>query len=532
MSYTLRYSDLTKDSTVTVPDMPPGINTVDTSLSLVGRGYPNYGEKIAENFLHLLENFAGPIPPENPIEGQLWYDTSDVSRKVLRVMDGTATATRWPSANGIYQQLTDPKDTASAGLKDGDIWVDTAAVQVKIYKNGIWTTVGPTIASGATKTGIEATTRETSTGTTSTVVLNYVDGVIVSIVSNDEFIPQPSIEGFNVIRPGVNIRPAEVDKDYRIWGDADRAFNLKIAGINYPGTEFLRKNDYSNRGQLIKGHLVFVQSNAALRDSNSINNGVVVDSGTGSEYIQFAKENNNGVIYNSINSGKLILRTNNSGSAFDAVSVGSTSIDINTTATFIKDVTVAGSISIGNSSTTSIQTAGGITIARNATVSGSVTVAGIVSANTLTLGTASGNGVAISVNNNGTYDIGTASKQFRSIYASNVYSSVAVYTTAVNATSVSASSISATTVNATSISTATLVNGSLMNITGEVKSYSTSTVPAGWLLCNGAGYSTSTYVALHTLVGYRFGGSTGTFNVPNMTPISATTGTIYYIIKT
>jgi hypothetical protein len=55
MSYTLRFSDLTKDSTVTVLDMPPGINTIDTSLSLVGRGYPNYGEKIAENFLAALQ---------------------------------------------------------------------------------------------------------------------------------------------------------------------------------------------------------------------------------------------------------------------------------------------------------------------------------------------------------------------------------------------------------------------------------------------------------------------------------------------
>jgi hypothetical protein len=134
MAYTLRFSDSTKTDTITVPSMPPGINTVDTTLSLVGRGYPNYGEKIAENFLHLLENFASSTPPENPIEGQLWYDTSDLSRKVLRVMDGTVTSARWPSANGIYQQGTDPKLAASAGLKEGDIWVDTENNQLNIYK--------------------------------------------------------------------------------------------------------------------------------------------------------------------------------------------------------------------------------------------------------------------------------------------------------------------------------------------------------------------------------------------------------------
>jgi hypothetical protein len=93
MAYTLRFSDISKPQTVTVPDMPPGINTIDTSLNLVGKNYPNYGEKIAENFLHLLENFSGPLPPENPIEGQLWYDTSDPTNKVLRIMDGTTTST-------------------------------------------------------------------------------------------------------------------------------------------------------------------------------------------------------------------------------------------------------------------------------------------------------------------------------------------------------------------------------------------------------------------------------------------------------
>jgi len=529
MPYTLRYSDLTKDKTVTVPDMPPGINTVDTSLSLVGRGYPNYGEKIAGNFLHILENFAGPIPPENPIEGQLWYDTSDVSRKVLRVMDGTATATRWPSAAGIYQQNNDPKDTSTSGLKDGDIWVDTAAVQLRIYKNGSWTTVGPTIASGSTKTGMEATTRDSSTGTTSTVILNYVDGVIVSVISNDEFIPQPSIEGFSVIRPGVNIRPSEVNKNYRIWGDADRALNLKVSGVNYSGAEFLRKNDYANRGQVVKGHIVFTQSNAALRDSNSINNGLVIDSGTGSEYIQFAKENNNGVLYTSVVSGKLIFRTNNLGTSFDAISIGSSSVDIITTTTISKDVTIAGILSVSNTSSNSIQIAGGVTIAKDITANSSVSVTKIVSANTVTVGTASGSGVAISVSNNATYDIGTTSNKFRSIYASNVYSSMAVYTTAVNAVSVSASSISA--------STAT-INNSFVNITGEVKSFAGSSIPSGWLNCNGATFSTSTYAGLFSVIGYTYGGSGSGPKVPNMsTSTYITTGTstgtyLTYIIKT
>jgi hypothetical protein len=141
MPYTLNFSDPTKQTTITVPDMPPGINTVDTSLNLVGRAYPNYGQKFAENFLHLLENFASPLPPTNPIEGQLWFDTSDPAHKVLRIMDGTASAVRWPSANGIYQQSSDPN--VSYAVKNGDIWVDTNSNNLKIWNGLSWQIVGP-----------------------------------------------------------------------------------------------------------------------------------------------------------------------------------------------------------------------------------------------------------------------------------------------------------------------------------------------------------------------------------------------------
>lgn len=36
-----------------------------TDLRLVGKGYSGYGEVIAENFLHLLENFSNTTAPTN-----------------------------------------------------------------------------------------------------------------------------------------------------------------------------------------------------------------------------------------------------------------------------------------------------------------------------------------------------------------------------------------------------------------------------------------------------------------------------------
>jgi microcystin-dependent protein len=53
---------------------------------------------------------------------------------------------------------------------------------------------------------------------------------------------------------------------------------------------------------------------------------------------------------------------------------------------------------------------------------------------------------------------------------------------------------------------------------GLISAYGASTAPAGWVLCNGAAISRSTYAALFAIVGTTFGvgdGST-TFNVPDL----------------
>lgn len=48
-----------------------------TSLTLVGRNYPGYGQIIADDLIHLLENGASPasLQPSNPLVGQLWFNT-------------------------------------------------------------------------------------------------------------------------------------------------------------------------------------------------------------------------------------------------------------------------------------------------------------------------------------------------------------------------------------------------------------------------------------------------------------------------
>ena len=57
-----------------------------STLLLYGKGSPDYGERIQENMLHLLENFASTVEPVRPVGGQLWFDRSLVPAQA-RVYD-------------------------------------------------------------------------------------------------------------------------------------------------------------------------------------------------------------------------------------------------------------------------------------------------------------------------------------------------------------------------------------------------------------------------------------------------------------
>ena len=80
MAYTVNKSNTAASpNQYTVQD---SILNTQTDLAFVGKGYAGYGEVIAENFLHLLENFSDTSAPGKPIKGQLWYDESSQKIKV------------------------------------------------------------------------------------------------------------------------------------------------------------------------------------------------------------------------------------------------------------------------------------------------------------------------------------------------------------------------------------------------------------------------------------------------------------------
>tara|TARA_Y100000996_G_scaffold337950_1_gene274711 strand:- start:3576 stop:7841 length:4266 start_codon:yes stop_codon:yes gene_type:complete len=52
--------------------------------------------------------------------------------------------------------------------------------------------------------------------------------------------------------------------------------------------------------------------------------------------------------------------------------------------------------------------------------------------------------------------------------------------------------------------------------TGSIQWFAGNTVPAGWLKCDGASYSTTAKAALYNAIGIMYGGGSGNFNVPDL----------------
>jgi hypothetical protein len=435
MPYTLNFSDPSNPNTLTVPDMPPGVNAVDTSLTLVGKGYPNYGEKTAENFLHLLENFTGPYPgPNNPIEGQLWYDTTNPNHKVLRVRDGI----NWSNASGIYQQSDDPRTSAEAParLRAGDIWVDTSNYQLKIFNNNGWTLVGPMITQGST-TGLAVETLYGSADIPGVaqghpVIKLWAEGDIVAVITNKAFTPKSVMPGFPELVPGINLRKTASGQNAVpiLNGTAVTARNLQVGSVVYNASKFLRIDDNTTRefgGQIVTGKVFF------KTPTDSINNeefgqgeyGIVINnqsSNTDSKYIQFYKGASNAVLLNSHPNGKIVLKVTDVNSTLvRAAEVDYSSFTINTPLTVNNTATLSGNTDIS----------GNLNVGTTATIANELMVDGVTTLNDLTVNGqliiknqdefgASIDGPAIVPYTSGIYDIGSQTNHFNQIFVSYV----------------------------------------------------------------------------------------------------------------
>jgi trimeric autotransporter adhesin len=350
MSYTILYSDPAKFNFPIIVQDDTKYNSVGTGgLTLVGRNYPGYGQAIAENFIHILENSASPVPPVNPIEGQLWFDTSDPNNKKLRINDGAANNTVWRPINGLHQQETEPTQAIV-----GDIWVDTAESKLYIYNNDL--EFIPIINTGTfSSTGAFPETIEATNGQFYKVIVNKIDGIAVSVISSNQFTPQAAISsGITKVEVGVTLStedfgPVGSPRFPKFFGTAKSADSL-VQGIEeVAAVKFLRKD-------------INETINAQLRISKDTN---ALQIGASPTFLLSRSASGVDAIFNNeYNSfGSFIFNVkNSSGSTVPVLTMGGTG----------RNVIISSQTPSNSSSTGALQVAGGVGIGKDLFVSGTV----------------------------------------------------------------------------------------------------------------------------------------------------------------
>jgi hypothetical protein len=121
MSYTLNWKNPAIDP-INKQTVVVNVGTVDstsTPLSLTGKGAANYGGLQQENLLHMLENFADTVPPAHATIGQLWFD---YTTKTLKVLASTSPIT-WKALTGV--EITGVGSLPPASPNIGNLWFST-----------------------------------------------------------------------------------------------------------------------------------------------------------------------------------------------------------------------------------------------------------------------------------------------------------------------------------------------------------------------------------------------------------------------
>jgi microcystin-dependent protein len=442
MTYKVEYTESNNPAKPPVVVQDQSLNN-QTSLTFVGQNYSGYAPIVAKDFLHLLENFASPFAPGTdpnnpmglPIQGQLWYDTNS---NTLKVWDGTT----WNTAGSLKKAGTAPEVASSL---QGDLWVDTDSSQLYLFSGSNWLLIGPQFSQG-TKTGpIVENIVDTSNITHSVVTLYSAkasDGnsYRISIISKDTFTPKISIDGFSKIYQGVTLSSTDstlTTDPTRFHGTASSADALLINNAEISATNFLRSDTSS-----VTNWPISIRSNAGLSIGSDLNFNIGTN---GNSTIFYSKNstssgssNNVAFNFNSNNvtksvlyldaTGKIGAGFNNSApqTTFDVAGAVTIKDDIASSISGILNITgttdstfTAGSL--WTTATGSIVTQGGLSVAKNSNFGGSITSYGNILLNNLIGSTPTAGPVILPATDSasGLYDIGSATRKFRNIYANS-----------------------------------------------------------------------------------------------------------------
>jgi microcystin-dependent protein len=402
MPYIVNFTDKDNKSPITVFD---NTSSNDTSLTFPGRNVTGYGQIIAENFLNLLENFSSASQPVNPVEGQLWYDTTN---GVLQLYDNTS----WKAASNIQKGPTEPSVQNS---KVGELWVDTTNQQLRIYTGSRWLLVGPSESSIDGKRYGPAVEKIVDQDNFDRNVLTfYIADTPVVILSRDSFTPKIEIKGFDQVKAGLNIStPANAAEETefasiflggelpKLIGTAKNADALNVGGVEVAAGKFLRSDTTNTTEQGFN-----VRSNTGITIGLDGN-------------FQLTTSATAAKLYNSAAGSSLDLQVNRNGIPDTILRIIDDKVGINIAAPDNAldvggDIGLTGSILVSdtndaiNLSTGSIRTDGGVSIKKSLRVGQGLYVTGTTTTSNIV------------PESNETYNLGTTSLRWNEVKAKKI----------------------------------------------------------------------------------------------------------------
>ena len=283
MSYVINLTD----GTIFAVVQDGTINT-DSSMTLVGQNYDDYGQFINENYIHLLENSSDSTPPGAPLTGQLWWDKGN---NLLKVYTGTTFK--------VISAST-ASSTAPTSNVTGDLWYDTTEQQVKVYTGTSWLVVGPSYSTTTGVTGAIVDTISDNASGTHVIVKLMAEDDVVGIVSKDaEFTPLTAISGFSTVKPGVQLATSVNSQTPLFQGTATNSqlFN------SLSTSDFLRKN-------------ISQTTTGALTISN--NTGITVGA---SNDFTVGISGNDVILSNQTNGGNILIKPTVGGTPLTALTI-------------------------------------------------------------------------------------------------------------------------------------------------------------------------------------------------------------------
>ena len=204
------------------------IDVATTDLTLIGKGYAGFGEKLNENLVKLLENFNNTSAPNNKIQGQLWFDQTN---KQINVYDGT----KFKPVGSTTNSATQPTNAVQ-----GDMWFDTTNTQLYVYTGSAWTLIGPTTVAGSGVTQVISEILQDNTGVNRSILKLVANDAVVGVVSNIAFTPSSTetngaaliTAGFSTVSQGLQLSSAVASAKFR--GTATDSDALGgVAAANY-----------------------------------------------------------------------------------------------------------------------------------------------------------------------------------------------------------------------------------------------------------------------------------------------------------